>query len=500
MIKKQSQWSVILRSVQVILTCIGLAGCGNEIQSGIAGGKAMTAERAQSREAEVSQLQLADGSYSIKFLQPTLFKASPDQSAKLPAEKKCPVRAGLHLAVYEKPIIVSAHWFVKIKGNPEGCSFSEGYVFEQHAMSPELAQANYMLPLPGASVTSTWCACRNIGTSPHIGLDLAKGGIMQSYALSGSYVQSVVFNGGCGWEVTLRDDGGAVWLYRHLNQPAVQRGQKLKMGDYIGLHQNYPDSSCGNGAHLHLERLTAGAFGDKSMGRTCQYGYTTCNYNPRTPFVGLGGLGVQGTQATLVETAQVDGGFRDSSPMVEEQPTDAKDFAGVGESSGKGCQPMQIQPVASDLLLERDFIDGAKDQGVATQGAVATSRLALGVKEFSLVSTGQDSAVLTWQMAVRSGGEENGMNRCAPNAQVSQSASNSSHLPCIVGYEVFVEDTAGSLVRLASEQNTRNRPVKLTADSRFCLLSRTSGRYAVRAQLSSGAAVVSSGNITKVAQ
>jgi hypothetical protein len=484
----------IALNVRLLIACTPLlplllfSGCGNDAQIGMKSGKSVGGETTQSRDGDSPSLQILDGSYSIKFLQPTLLKASPDQSSTLPADKKCGIRAGLHLAVYEKPAVVNSHWFVKIKGNPEGCGFSEGYVYEQHVVVPELARANYMLPLPGAVVTSTWCTCRNIGTSPHIGLDLAKGGIMKSYALSGSYVQSVVFNGGCGWEVTLRDDGGAVWLYRHLNQPALQRGQKLKMGDYVGLHQNYPDSSCGNGAHLHLERLTSGAFGDKSLGRTCQYGYTSCNYNPRTPFAGVG------DQGSLSAPSQVDREFKDLGPMVDEQQFEAKDFAPVSDFSEMGCQPMQAQPASSELLLDRDFAEPAKDQALVSQGTAAAGRPELGVKAFGLQSAGQEYGVLTWQMAVRSGGAENSANRCATKPQ---SGSAAAQLPCIVGYDVYVEDPSGALLRVASEQNSRNRPVKLTPESRFCLLTRTSGRYAVRAQLSSGASIMSWGNISK---
>lgn len=471
-----------------------LSGCGNDAQTGMRSGKSVVRETAQSRDADGPSMQLLDGSYSIKFLQPTLLKASPEQSSKLPADKKCGIPAGLHLAVYEKPVVENSHWFVKIKGNPQGCGFSEGYVYEQHAVVPELARANYTLPLPGAVVTSTWCTCRNIGTSPHIGLDLAKNGTMNSYALSGSYVQSVVFNGGCGWEVTLRDDGGAVWLYRHLNRPALQRGQKLKMGDYVGVHQSYPDSSCGNGAHLHLERLTSGAFGDKSMGRTCQYGYTTCNYNPRTPFVGVGDQGL------LSATSQVDGEFKDLGPMVDEQQFEAKEIAPASEYSELGCQPMQAQPASSDLLLDRDFVEQAKDQALPSQVTGGASRPELGVKTFGLQSSGQEYGVLTWQMAVRSRGAENTANRCSAQPQLSSAAggSEASQLPCIVGYEVYVEDPSGALLRVAAEQNSRNRPVSLSTDSRFCLLGRTSGRYAVRAKLSSGASVVTWGSIAKV--
>ena len=411
---------------------------------------------------------VAQRSYSIKVTAETIFKARRANSRDLPKDQVCGLPQGLHLAVFEAPTVEADHWFVKIKGNPQGCRFSEGYIFEQHAVVPELAIANYRLPIPGSVVTSSWCNCRNIGTSPHIGLDLARSGSMRSYALANGYVQNVTFNGGCGWEVTYRDDGGAVWLYRHLNEPPVRRGQYLGMGALIGSHGSYPTSGCGSGPHLHLERLTSGGFGDKSAGRSCQYGYSSCNYDPRTPFrtgdPKALSLGVQ-----TLEPA--------STGLVMEQGMVAAKPLPDGSS---GCQNFQSQATLVAPKLQADLL-AFRDHVRQTEGSPT-----LLVPNFEARSAGPDRLTLSWRLALASDKGEPLANRCGPVGDPKSSES----LRCLVGYEIYLEGLDGKLFRVAAEQNVRNLEPAVSQDARFCVQRNLSGRVFVRAHLDDGRALV----------
>lgn len=138
-------------------------------------------------------------------------------------------------------------------------------------------------PLPGATTTSAWCVCRAIGTSPHIGIDIAtRSGSMVSRAVADGEILEARFNGECGWEVLLRDPNGAKWRYRHLNKPYVETGDRVVTGRELGEHRDYPKTGCGTGEHLHLERLSASRAvpSDREKGKSCSYGYRSCNFDP----------------------------------------------------------------------------------------------------------------------------------------------------------------------------------------------------------------------------
>ena len=155
-------------------------------------------------------------------------------------------------------------------------------IIHRRVQGPLKNQQIYILPIPAGQEISKWCACRSIGTSPHIGRDVALRGQVgfASVALADGVVKEKNFIKQCGWEVIFEDHYQVKWRYLHLEEPLLQVGQKLRQGERVGVHKSYPLAGCGVGAHLHLERRTAGQWSGNPRTRDCGKGLSNCYFNP----------------------------------------------------------------------------------------------------------------------------------------------------------------------------------------------------------------------------
>lgn len=213
----------------------------------------------------------------------TFFKKTTDQASSLPATSKCLVNAGQSLGAINRGI-VNGHYQVTLAGSFGSCGFSDGYLFVDH-FTVSGGTSSYTYPMPSGVLGSAWCACRSVGTSPHIGQDTyTTSGGMRAVAVESGVVESISFDSSCGYFVSLRDDRGALWRYVHLNLPGVSQGARVSNGQQLATISAYPTSGCGTGPHLHWERLSAGPFGDSATGKDCGQGYRSCNYDPVKPW------------------------------------------------------------------------------------------------------------------------------------------------------------------------------------------------------------------------
>ncbi len=295
--------------------------------------------------------------------------------------------------------------------------------------------ANWKLPMPGGFTTSDWCVCRNIGTSPHIGWDLVNDGNMTSVAIeSGKISSGPTLNGGCGWEVELTDRFGTIWKYRHLNQPNLSNGQAITAGATIGLHRDFPSSSCGSGAHLHFERLSAGFFRDSSTSKNCTGVAASCNFDPRKAFPNFR-TAVAGTLAVIDETKPTESAAVDAQnfPRNTVCRLDPASYPVVADSDLTG-----LAPLPNGLTV--DFQHTAKTDSTA------------------------DVAEL---LAFTAGYSDNAGNVCKRGN-------------CITSVTLYAELIGGGWARVMSDASVRNQQVTLTAESAFCAPQNGTGKYAIK--------------------
>lgn len=427
---------------------------------------------AESRVQLTGEIRTNATTYTIKILRPTVFKTSTASSASLPASQKCDLPSGQHWKLDAKPTPSGTHWYVDIGGAPAGCSFDKGYVYGEHVSFPELG-GSYALPMPGAFVTSEWCVCRDscsYCTSPHIGWDLSKDGSKTSVALANGTVTDVYLNGTCGWEVRFRDTGGALWLYRHLNQPSVSVGRVLTAGQYIGAHSQYPGSGCGSGPHLHLERLSAGGFRDAPVGASCRNGYSTCNYDPRKPFRAMMYGNALAANEAFFETLPhgADAGGTDQEHRQGAEPVAQTPAHPVARPTD--CSPVQPVPTTVDALPGDSSGDSSGDSG---SGALQAS---IGLKK-----TEGERALLDAQVHL-AGEAEN--NACGDSGE------------CIVKWELFMKGGDGRFARVLSDASVRNAPVSLAQETRYCAPKGSDGTYVVVARTRSGNFLKAEGSAT----
>jgi murein DD-endopeptidase MepM/ murein hydrolase activator NlpD len=220
-------------------------------------------------------------------------KKTTADSSTLPAADKCLI-AKANYKVTAAPGTNGDHYSVSLTSNPSGCAFKNGFVFYANTLlaQPGAAVSNtgYTVPLANGIKGSAWCVCRNIGTSPHIGQDWNANGAENSVAIANGTIVDKGFSSTCGHTLTLRDAGGADWIYRHLNSNSISDGQTVSKGQFLGSHSTYPLSGCGSGAHLHIERRSAGSFNDREAFKSCESGPEPCNYDPNKPFPALKSL------------------------------------------------------------------------------------------------------------------------------------------------------------------------------------------------------------------
>jgi murein DD-endopeptidase MepM/ murein hydrolase activator NlpD len=220
-------------------------------------------------------------------------KKTTADSSTLPAADKCLIAKG-NYKVTAAPGTNGDHYSVSLTANPSGCAFKNGFVFYANTLlaQPGAAVSNtgYTVPLANGFKGSAWCVCRNIGTSPHIGQDWNADGAENSVAIANGTIVDKGFSSTCGHTLTLRDAGGADWIYRHLNSNSIADGQRVNKGQFLGSHSTYPLSGCGSGAHLHIERRSAGSFNDREVFKSCEAGPEPCNFDPNKPFPALKAL------------------------------------------------------------------------------------------------------------------------------------------------------------------------------------------------------------------
>ncbi len=281
----------------------------------------------------------------------------------------------------------------------------------------------WKLPMPSGFTTSDWCVCRNIGTSPHIGWDLVNNGAMTSVAIeAGKVTYGPALNGGCGWELELTDRFGTVWYYRHLNKPNLVNGQSLTAGATIGLHRDYPLSSCGSGAHLHFERLSSGFFQDSSVSKNCTGTLKSCNYDPRKPF----------PQFKSLAADPLNLAFDPQSAPVEYDPAQA--------AIGEVCRVHPTSYAKADASELAGLKAASSDLDVQFASTDRTG------------SQGFSARILS--LAAEFAGNTN--NQCSRDQR------------CITSVTLFAQHKDGSLSRVLTDATVRNSQVAITSESAFC--------------------------------
>ncbi|MEI8027680.1 MAG: M23 family metallopeptidase [Pseudomonadota bacterium] len=193
------------------------------------------------------------------------------------------------------PVLKNPEIAKKIPNGRMTCNFPNnkvGYLWpsqtnfaDPNAQPVSDGSAGYYYPLrtgtdPG--ITSSWCETRNIGTSPHIGTDFGDfPPVLTSQAIYSGKIERVEFLASCGYAVYLADDRGALWRYLHCNRPNLVEGQRVKGGDMMCTHSNYPEPACGGGRHLHLDRFKLGTGYPAARNAP----YTGCNLDSENLFM-----------------------------------------------------------------------------------------------------------------------------------------------------------------------------------------------------------------------
>jgi hypothetical protein len=387
------------------------------------------------------------GGPTMQILASTVFKSQPKASEDLKDNEKCNLYPGNSYILTGHPVeSTGQHFRVYLAVVPKGCNYSSGYVFGPHVRFPDsdVRPSPYVFPLKGGALGSAWCVCRNIGTSPHIGQDFVKSSNLNSVAVNRGTVESVGYDAVCGYSVYFRDVGGARWRYLHLDKPWVAQGQALTPGQTIGSHSSYPRNGCGTGPHLHLERLSAGAFQDSAAGKSCQFGYRQCNYDPVKPW--RGGL----TELTFADWKSNEG-----SDLTE--ASDAASARGVNSDLEKTLGCSKMQPRITETSESVKFPNPSAE------------RLSPDLNHQLRVIEGQGGQrYLELSVAWKDQTGENIENSC-------QDGKN-----CIVSIDFLMRKKDGKLFRYFRDQGLRNRKVFLSRESRFCVGEQFENQYVLR--------------------
>jgi hypothetical protein len=364
-------------------------------------------------------------------------KTSTADAATLPLANKCLLTAGNYVMT-GVPTISGLHYNVALSAIPAGCGLKTGYVYYDPTLlaAPPGAPTSgisYVSPMPGGVAYAgdfSWCVCRNIGTSPHIGQDWNAPGQETSRAVADGTIMNKTFVNGCGHYVWLEDTSGAVWRYLHLNANNWQIGDTVVKGQQIGVHGDYPIvGQCGSGPHLHLERRSAGGFKDSEVVKTCQFGATSCNFDPNKPFPGAGTTALK----RLIESV--------SEPRAEQF------VVRVREATHGHCRrdPASYPRVETSVL--NDF-------------SLATKPLAIAKS----AQRSGDHTVFSVSAALAG----NTDNRCAPGAN------------CLLSWQALAETPSG-LKRMFVDASIRNRKAQIAFAEQLCLPADATGRIHVLA-------------------
>lgn len=293
------------------------------------------------------------------------------------------------------------------------------------------AQAEtWAVPLKGGARGSAWCVCRSIGTSPHIGQDWTKSGAKEAVAIQTGRIMELDFSSTCGYLATFVDAHNNRWRYVHLNRPSVATDTRVTRGNTLASISSYPTSSCGTGPHLHLERRSAGYWGDSPSGKTCDAGFETCYYNPNKPFAARAAGGDESDDADLID-------YTDTARL---------DVADKGADAACTRDPA-LYPTESFTVPSTD------------RALVATVRLA-------------DMNAGTAAIAANAALADNPLNDCGKGE-------------CLTDWALYAQRSDGRFARVFYDNAVRGTALERVAEERFCAPTGAS-RYVVRATGLSG--------------
>ncbi len=375
--------------------------------------------------AGITVLSLADSAY---------LKTSTANSSTLPAADKCLVAKGNYVMT-GVPTTNGSHYNVGLSAKPAGCGLQAGYVFfELTLLSAPVGSGvpttTYETPMPNGVAYAgdfSWCVCRDIGTSPHIGQDWNAPGTESSRAVADGTIVDKTFVNGCGHYLLIEDVTGARWRYLHLNANDWQIGNTVTKGQFIANHGDFPIvGQCGSGPHLHLERRSAGGFQDNEVFNTCQFGTKSCNYNPNKPFPGAGTVSAK------------------MADMVTEKMATAF-IVPVQASTAGVCRsdPSNYASVSAKAL----------DGFLPMADGLSVDRAAHPAGEYKQLSL---SASLAGNTANQCGKGQN----------------------CLLSWQVVAETSQG-LKRVFFDASLRNRKVQVISAEQLCLPSDATGRLHV---------------------
>ncbi len=377
--------------------------------------------------AGITVLSLADSTY---------LKTSTVDSTTLPAANKCLIAKGDYIML-GVPTTNGAHYNVNLNAKPANCLLQSGYVYFELTLLATPAGAgsggtlSYVTPMPNGVAYSgdfSWCACRTIGTSPHIGQDWNADGAETSRAVADGTFVDKTFVAGCGHYLLLEDASGARWRYLHLNANNWQIGDTITKGQMIGTHSDYPiPGQCGSGPHLHFERRTAGGFRDNEVFKTCQFGTSSCNYDPNKPFPGAGTVTPKFSANSLTD-------------LVTEKPA-AAFIVPVTASSAGACRRDPSNYASVNVKALGDY--QIRSSGLNVAHAVAR-------------------AGAFTQLAISAALSENVANQCGSRN-------------CLVSWQVLAETSQG-LKRLFFDASLRNRKAQAINAEQLCLPADATGR------------------------
>lgn len=326
---------------------------------------------------------------------------------------------------------------------------------------------DYVVPLTSGAMGSPWCGCRSVGTTPHVGQDFTgPQGQMKSIAMANAVVDTVRLDGNCGWSVYIKDGLGFMWRYLHLNKPDLREGQVVRRGQLIGLHTDFTYSSCLQGAHLHLERLSSGALNDAVGYNVCSNARKKCNFDPRPPFEGKHPIAKPLTAAQS-QTSAVSDDEDSSRPYCDStQPAAPNAPANIATTS-EGVLDTSIKGVIQRLEPSVQFL---KARG---------NRIMVQIPTVKIVADGPSGIAA--------------MNYCGlVDEQVPPEES------CVTRWEFQVLDSRNEWRRIFTNQGVRNIPLQM--NSAYCLPTEASAsgpwRYRIVALTEADRTIVSEGTVS----
>jgi murein DD-endopeptidase MepM/ murein hydrolase activator NlpD len=373
-----------------------------------------------------------------------------------------------------------------LKGGAPSSGHSASMGFDATPLS------QFVFPVVAGSFGSSWCVCRGIGTSPHVGQDIVDNGVgtQKSIAMSNGRVQSVSYDSSCGWNVTFRDSMGADWRFVHLNDPPVKVGQVVSRGALLGINQDYPKAGCGTGAHLHLERRSPGRFGSAEEFRSCQYGRQTCYYNPAAPIQNAMVVANEGQRATVVAKSPLKSSQNYPSSTLalsaDVQGTLAGDDQLIASARIEPECKVFLRDIVPDELIDRSA------HGVFSSVRRAVSQLDFvsSVEASPASSSGTSHEVESLRIALKVflAGREG--NACANNANHAGTSNRSS---CIVSWTAQLVSEDGTTQSFMGATGAGDQVVEIPEDQGLCVRIPSSQRFrhlAISATTDSGEKIV----------